>query len=153
MKEPSIRKARIEDLEILLTFEQGIIAFERPFDATLNEDPISYYDIKAMILSNNVELVVAVINNEIVGSGYARIEKPKPYLKHDTFAYLGFMYVIPRNRGRGVNKLIVDALRDWSKSKGINEIRLDVYAENQVAIKAYKKAGFSSHLLNMRLGL
>ena len=65
----------------MLTFEQGIIAFERPYDSTLKEDPISYYDIDTMIQSKHVELVVAVINDEIVGSGYARIEQPKPYLK------------------------------------------------------------------------
>lgn len=153
MKSPSIRKATLEDLEVLLTFEQGIIAFERPYDSTLKGDPISYYDIKAMIQSKDVELVVALINNEIVGSGYARIELPKPYLKHNVFAYLGFMYIKPAFRGKGVNKMIVDVLILWAHSQNIREIRLDVYAENSGAIKAYEKAGFNPLLLNMRLGI
>ncbi len=33
----------------------------------------------------------------------------------------------------------------------MNEIRLDVYAQNESAIKAYEKAGFEPHLLTMRL--
>ena len=38
MIEPSIRHATLDDLETLLSFEQGIIAAERPFDETLRSD-------------------------------------------------------------------------------------------------------------------
>ncbi|MBA6157051.1 GNAT family N-acetyltransferase [Tenacibaculum sp. S7007] len=147
------RSARLEDLPILLDFEQGVINFERPFDPTLKEEKISYYDIKVMILSDEVEVIVAVENNEVIGSGYARIEEVKPYLKHSKHAYLGFMFVKPSHRGRGVNKLVIEALYSWIKSKGITEVRLDVYADNPGAIKAYEKVGFKSLLINMRKSL
>ena len=42
-----------------------------------------------------------------------------------------------------------DAFYGTSTAK-TNEIRLDVYAENPGAIKAYEKAGFKSFLVNMR---
>lgn len=151
MGEVTIRKAKIEDLEILLTFEQGIISYERSFDETLDDDPISYYDFEKMISARDVEVLVAEIDGLLVGSGYARIEQPKPYLKYSNYAYLGFMYVKPKFRGRGINKVLIDELIQWSNSKNIDEIRLDVYAENDGAIKAYEKAGFIPHLLNMRL--
>ena len=153
MMELVIRKAVIDDLETLLTFEQGVIAFERSFDETLDNDPISYYDIGKMIQSSVVEVMVAEINNELVGSGYARIEEPKPYLKHSKFAYLGFMYVKPEFRGEGINKILINKLLQWISSMGIEEVRLDVYSENSGAIKAYKKAGFVPHLLNMRMSI
>lgn len=148
-----IRKARLEDLPILLEFEQGIIEFERPFDPTLKEEKISYYDIKAMLFAEEVEVLVVVDKEEVVASGYARIEPGKPYLKHVTYGYLGFMFVKESHRGKGINKLIVDGLQDWCVSKNINEIRLDVYAENPGAIKAYEKAGFKSFMMNMRKGI
>lgn len=147
------RKARLEDLSILLEFEQGIIEFERPFDPTLKEEKISYYDIKAMLFLEEVEVLVVVDNEEVVASGYARIEPGKPYLKHAIYGYLGFMFVKESHRGKGINKLIVDGLQDWCASKNITEIRLDVYAENPGAIKAYEKAGFKSFLVNMRKGI
>ena len=146
------RSARLEDLPILLDFEQGVINFERPFDPTLKEEKISYYDIKAMILSDEVEVIVAVENDEVIGSGYARIEEVKPYLKHSKHAYLGFMFVKPSHRGRGVNKLVIEALYSWIKSKGITEVRLDVYADNPGAIKAYEKVGFSGYELDPKMG-
>lgn len=147
------RSAIIEDLPVLLDFEQSLINFERPFDTTLKGEKISYYDIKAMILSDDVEVIVAVEDDEIIGSGYARIEEAKPYLKHQVYAYLGFMFVKETHRGRGVNKLVIEALNKWILSKNIYEARLDVYAENPGAIKAYEKVGFKGHLLNMRMDL
>jgi len=68
------------------------------------------------------------------------------------YDYIGFMYVVPEERGKGINKLILEALVSWARSKGITEIRIEVYAENASAIKAYQKAGFASLLTTMRLG-
>lgn len=147
------RKATLEDLPVLLEFEQEIIKAERPFDVTLKEEKISYYDIKAMILADDIEVIVVVDNDMPVSSGYASIVTPKKYFKFDKFAYLGFMYTSPSHRGRGINKIVVQALFDWIKSKKIHEVRLDVYTENIGAIKAYEKAGFKKNLLNMRVDL
>ena len=148
-----IRPAVPSDLETLLLFEQGIISAERPFDVTLGQGEIHYYDLARMMTAPHIELLVAEINGELAGSGCARIEDAKPYLQHKQHAYLGFMYVVPEHRGKGINKMIVEALEKWSASKGITELRLDVYVENSPAIKAYEKAGFERHLLNMRKGI
>jgi len=153
MEEITIRTATLADLETLLTFEQGIITAERPFDQTLDNDPISYYDIAAMIKAPHIEVVVAENDGEIIGSGYARIEDAKPYLKHQKYAYLGFMYVKSEHRGKGVNQLVIKKLQEWCIAQGINECRLEVYDENTAAIKAYEKLGFSKLLITMRIGI
>ena len=145
-----IRPATTEDLATLLTFEQGIIEYERPFDETLRKTPISYYDIAAMIDDPNVEVVVAEENEQLIGSGYAKIIQSKPYLTHPKHAYLGFMFVSEEARGKGVNQKIVAQLEEWAKLRGINEVRLDVYAENRAAVRAYEKAGFKKNLVEMR---
>ena len=145
-----IRKAVLKDLDKLYTFEQGIIATERPFDPTLREGLIHYYDLKEMVMDAGIEVAVAVTNDQIIGSGYARIEKSKPYLKHETYAYLGFMYVVPDYRGQGINKKIIEHLKEWAYDQNVKEIRLEVYFNNTSAIKAYEKIGFSKHMLLMR---
>jgi GNAT superfamily N-acetyltransferase len=63
------------------------------------------------------------------------------------------MYVLPEYRGKGINKLILDRLKDWAASQGLTELRLEVYYENLPAIKAYEKFGFKSHMLEMRYNL
>src|ERR1700678_2220782 len=98
MEQLIIRRATLNDLALLLSFEQNIITAERPFDITIQEGDIHYYDIAQMITASNVEVVVAEIGSEIVGSGYVRIEDSKIYLKHPKHGYLGFMYVKPTYR-------------------------------------------------------
>lgn len=147
-----IREATEKDLEILLTFEQGIVSAERPFNTTLIDGEIHYYDLSYFIQSPDATLIIAEENNEIISSGYALIKKAeKYYYTFEKYAYLGFMYVKPEYRGKGVNKVITDELISWAKSRDVSEVRLDVYAENAAAIKAYEKAGFEPHLLTMRL--
>lgn len=153
MEQVIIRKAKLNDLDALLIFEQGVISTERPFDPTLKTAHTNYYDIEKMIAATDVELVVAELGTELIGSGYARIENAKPYLQHQQHAYLGFMYVVPAHRGKGVNGMIMKALETWSKAQNITELRLDVYYENNAAIKAYEKTGFVKHMIAMRKGL
>jgi ribosomal protein S18 acetylase RimI-like enzyme len=147
------RIATLNDLETLLEFEQGVIEFERQFDPTLKTEKTNYYDIPSMIDSQKVQLLVAESDGELLGCGYARIEDAKPYLKHSIYAYLGFMFVKESSRGQGVNRIVIDALNKWIKIRGIDEVRLDVYSNNPGALRAYEKAGFEGHLLNMRMSL
>jgi ribosomal protein S18 acetylase RimI-like enzyme len=146
-----IRKATDNDLTALLAFEQGVIAAERPFDPTLREGHINYYDIAKMISSDTVELVVAEYENNIIASGYARIENARPFLQYTQYAYLGFMYVHPAFRGKGINAMIIDALKKTVLAWGIHEMRLEVYVDNGPAISAYEKIGFTKLLTEMRM--
>lgn len=148
-----IRKATPDDLEKLYQFEQGVIEAERPFDPTLKNGLIHYYNLEEMIRADHIELLVAAVENEVIASGYARIEDAKQYLKHAVHAYLGFMYVHPAHRGRGINKMIIEELKQWAIDRNVTELRLDVYYNNISAIRAYEKMGFSKHMIEMRLGL
>ncbi|QRM89472.1 GNAT family N-acetyltransferase [Lacinutrix sp. WUR7] len=147
------RSATLEDLPTLLEFEQGIVLAERPFDVTLKPDPISYYDLKELILSKTVEVHVAAHNNVVIGSGYAKIMDSKPYHTHEQHVYLGFMYVHPNYRGQGVIQTITEALKTWAKTNGVYEARLDVYHDNAPAIRAYEKSGFIKNMVEMRMSL
>jgi GNAT superfamily N-acetyltransferase len=146
-----VRKAEIDELDVLFEFEQGIVRAERPFDVTLKEGEIHYYDLARLILSPDAEVLVATLGDEVVGSGFAEIRKAEDYLKHERFAHLGFMYVTPEQRGRGVNQQILEALKKWAVARDVTELRLEVYDANAAAIKAYEKAGFTAHILKMRM--
>jgi len=150
MEDITIRRASQKDLPILLEFEQGIIKAERPWDPTLDVDPISYYDLSELITGQDAEVLVAEYKERVIASGYAKIKRALHYLNHESYSYLGFMYTEPEFRGKGINKNIIDGLKQWSYSKGLKEIRLTVYDDNAGAIRAYEKAGFKKHLIEMR---
>ena len=150
---PIVRNARLEDLDVLQEFKMGLIQAELPMDPTIRKDATSYYDLAELITSDQSDLFVVEVNSEIVASGYAKIMEDRPYLKHEKQGYLGFMFVPEKHRGNGYNKLIVDQLLAWCKERKIYEIRLDVYDVNEAALRAYEKAGFKKHLINMRLDI
>lgn len=144
------RKALLKDLPMLEHFLQLLVDAERPFDETIDEGRIIYYDICELIKNNDAEVLVLEEEGRLVGCGYAQIKTAKPYLRHQQYAHLGFMFVIPEYRGKGLNQRLVADLKNWALSKGIQEVRLEVYAKNTSAIKAYEKAGFKELLTTMR---
>lgn len=153
MSEISIRTACADDLPILLAFEQGIIRAERPFDHTLKPDPVSYYDIAAMIDDPDAEVAIALLDGQPIGSGYALKKASRHYVTPEFHAYIGFLYVDPDHRGRGVNNLVLDHLFAWARKNNLPEIHLTVYPDNAPAIRAYQKTGFQPYILEMRLNL
>lgn len=149
----TIREATIDDLKTLLDFEQGLIDAERPMDITLKREETKYYDLLYMIKEPTIYLVVAEIDGEQVGCGYGKIIKARQCFQYEQFSYLGFMFTKPEHRGKGVNQKVMDALYDWSRSQGVNEVRLEVYPNNPAAIKAYQKSGMKECLVTMRIDL
>lgn len=146
-----VRVAREEDLAVLRMFEQGVVEAERPYNDRLKDGPAHYYDIAALIASNQSVVLVAEHAEHLVGSGYATLKASLEYLQHERHAYLGFMYVQPSHRGQGIIKRILEGLMEWAREHGVNDFYLDVYAANESAIRAYEKFGFRSNLIEMRL--
>ena len=148
-----IRQATLNDLEILLEFEQFLIDYERNLTSNIKDGHINYYDIESFIKKPDAVVIVAETNGEIIGSGYALIRSNKTYKTPDKYVYLGFMYVKEEHRGKGVNKRIMNELIKWGKKSGHHIFKLDVYSNNSSAINAYQKAGFKGEELNMILNL
>lgn len=151
MDEILIRMATPDDLEQLLQMEQGLIEAERPYDPTIRQPPLVYYDLKEILEDKTYYVIVAEINGRIVSSGYATARPARPYLDHVHYAHLGFMYTLPEYRGRGINGRIIEELRVWAADQGLREVRLTVYPENTPAVRAYEKLGFVPHLIEMRI--
>ncbi|MBT8321379.1 MAG: GNAT family N-acetyltransferase [Eudoraea sp.] len=151
MRDVIVREACLDDLQDLLRFEQELIQAERPFDPTIRQPPVNYYDLKAFLQDKNIGIYIAEYQGSLVGCGYGRARAARPYLDHEDYAYLGFMYTVPEYRGKGINQMVLKSLQSWAKKMGLNELRLTVYDENIAAIKAYEKAGFQKHIIEMRL--
>lgn len=151
MEEIIIRKAMPEDLPVLLLAEQELINAERPFDPTLVPGEFYYYDLEEMIESEDAEVLIATQDGLFAGCGHASIRTGKPYNNFDRYAFLGFMYVVPEHRGKDIIQRIIGELKKWAEKKGLDEIRLQVYANNIAAVKAYEKVGFEKLLIDMRL--
>lgn len=145
------REAGPSDLPQLLNFEQLVIEAERPFNATIKPEKTFYYDLNHLLSSEDSYLIVVENEEYIVATGYAQIRESKAAFRHQLHSYLGFMFVSPAYRGGGINQKLIYRLITWSKLKGARDFYLDVYAENEAAIRAYEKVGFAPCMIEMKL--
>ncbi|MEO5979343.1 MAG: GNAT family N-acetyltransferase [Chryseolinea sp.] len=148
-----VRTATLEDLDILMEFELGILGAERPFDPTLKDGELRTHDLTALVTASNSEVVIGVVDEQPIGCGYAQIRDALDYLKHLQYAHVGLIYVKPEFRGNGVTRAMIGVLGEWILSMGVHEMRLEVYHDNVKARRAYEKAGFAPHMLSMRMDL
>ncbi|MGB1311278.1 MAG: GNAT family N-acetyltransferase [Leucothrix sp.] len=146
----NLREATINDIEQLLALEQRLIDAERPFDASIKSGKVTYYDLTAMLSDADTHVLVVELAQDIIATGFVQIRQSKASFEHDQHAYLGLMFVSPEHRGQGINQRIMDALIAWSDNRGIDVFYLEVYPQNESAIKAYEKAGFKPSLLEMK---
>ena len=148
-----LRAANIDDLPRLREFEQAVVEYERAFNPCIKPGEVTYYDLEHLLSDDQSLLLVAQLDSEIIGSGYAQIRESKNSLIHPEISYLGFMYILPEHRGLGIVQKIIDRLLEWSLNKEVRDFYLDVYAQNESAIAAYRKLGFGPRLLEMSLHL
>jgi len=146
----NLRQANTNDIEQLQALEQSLIDSERPFDASIKPTGVTYYDLKTMVVDDDSYVLVVDVAEEIIATGFVQIRDSKAPFTHDQHAYLGLMFVKPDYRGQGINKRIMDELIAWSESRGLDVFYLEVYPQNESAIKAYEKAGFKPSLLEMK---
>ena len=146
-----IRGATSGDIDAILSFEQGIVAAERPFNEQLKSGEIHYYDVADLIARDSSRVLVAEDSGRLVATGHASIKESLDYLKHQYHAYLGLMYVDPAYRGQGIIQAVIAELLEWCRSRGVTDFYLDVYAENESAVRAYEKFGFEASLIEMKL--
>jgi len=155
----NLREATLHDIPQLLQLEQAVIEAERPFNAHIKPSGVKYYDLEALITQPTAQLLVMDSpqvpgsDSRIVATGYARIDASRQPFVHQQHGYLGFMYVVPEYRGQGLNKALLNALNNWCREQGLQTVYLDVYSNNNSAIRAYEKAGFVANMVEMKMDL
>ena len=149
-----LRAATSEDVASLRELEQSVVQAERPFDNTIHPTDATYYKIDKLIAENVSHLLVVEDrqSKRVLASGYVQVRTSKEYKIHALHGYLGFMFVDPILRGKGVNQVVVSALMEWAAEQhNVTHFYLDVYSLNHSAVRAYQKAGFVELLSQMTL--
>lgn len=119
--------------------------------------------IKSVNSSENNTMILATINNKIIGIGTISSNQK---IKGKHVGILGIV-ITDKYCNLGLGKIIMDCLIDWCKSNNITKkISLSVRQDNPRAIALYEKCGFESegifkndtyidgefyHILNMGL--
>ena len=101
------RVATSADLSKLAELEQAVIDAERPFNEAIKDNGAQYYDLPFLLEDTESQLLVVEDEGVLVGAGYVQLRTSKKSLVHERHGYLGFMYVAPSYRGKGLNKIVL----------------------------------------------
>ena len=135
---PEIRNIEIDDVP---EFREALdsVAKERKYLLTLEAPSIERIE---KFVSNNLSKgypqVVAVENKRIVGWADF-VPEEKESLRHS--AHLG-MGVVQEFRGNGIGKALLESVYESAMEYGFERLELEVFSNNERAIKLYEKFGF-----------
>ena len=140
--EIKIREIEVEDYKELLDFMKKVKGETNFLLGYPDEIKLSYEDekehIKKVKTSETSNYFVVMKNNKMIGCiGFNGNTARK--MKH--YGTIGIS-VLKEYWGRGIATTLLEKLISWSKEKGIKKINLDVFENNESAIKLYEKFGF-----------
>ncbi len=124
--ETRIRKMRMSDVPTITKYDLVMLG------ETLGEEAIRQH------LSDNVLMRYLVMENqeasEIIGQMSLWIDEDKSQIHN--------FYIIKKYQRQNLGKRFLEYVLDYLKSKGINEITLEVRASNSVAVRLYEQYNF-----------
>jgi len=106
-------------------------------------------------------LVVAVVEDRVVGFVTARVEPPPATVRWRWFQIatperpgtIGDLFVDESHRRQGVGAALAVAARDWLQRAGATRIELTVLAGNPAGLAFWQAVGFAPHRLILREAL
>ncbi len=138
---PNIRPSRDEDLPAITAIYAHHVLHGT---GTFETDPPSAADMatrRADVLTRGLPYLVAEEQGEILGFAYANWFKPRPAYR---FSAEDSIYVADAARGRGVGRLLLDALCDAAEAAGVRKL-LAVIGDsaNAGSVGVHRAAGFT----------
>jgi len=113
-------------------------AFSADYQANLNY-PMSFWEHRLTFDEYGV-IFFAERENSLIGmTGIRKGESPKT--KHG--AYVWGVYVRPEWRGLHIAEALIEICADWAQERDVVILKLGVMANNESAIRCYKRCGFT----------
>lgn len=148
-----IRPATYEDIPSLLKLYHCLFAEAshlQPYNFCAAEQTEDF--LKTTIDDPKSTILTAVRDKEIAGFAVLFEENTPPYrcLTPHHYAYLMDLVVQPELREIGIGSSLLDASKDWARSRGLDHLELNVLPENKTAARLYERNGFEPSLCRMQ---
>lgn len=112
---------------------------------TFGKEGAKYY--KNRILKDDGCVLIAIVENEIIGYLCGGIAKAEDYRNLPIIAELENTLVLEKFRSKGIGIQLYDEFIKWCKTKYVGKVRVEASAQNEKAIKFYRVNNFKDHTL------
>lgn len=145
-----IRKAEAEDYTALFELFDEIDAIHRENHPRIFRKPdgpireLNYYT--GLISDESSAVFLAELDEDVIGFAHAILRDVPdiPILVPRRFAIIDGIVVKSEHKKRGVGRMLMEAMEDWSKKNGATSIELNVYEFNEEAITFYENLGYET---------
>jgi len=154
----TIKNSTIDDLHKVQELNLKLFEKEyKEYDSLLNlnwtfgKEGTKYY--RDRILSEDGCVLIAVVENEIVGYLCGGIKKAEAYRNLPIVAELENMLVLEKFRSKGIGKQLFDEFIKWCETKKVGKVRVEVSAQNEKGIRFYRTNNFKDYTSVLELDL
>ncbi len=63
-------------------------------------------------------------------------------IEGDRYPYIFLLYVHPDYRLQGIGTALMQKAEDWARERGDRQVGLQVFVQNQAALRLYEKLGY-----------
>ena len=141
----TVRDARAEDREAILALVPRLRAFG-PSPLRSPEDlDRAEADALAQALDDLPEdaaLIVAELTGSSGIAGVAFMLTHTDYFTREQHGHLSILSVAEPAEGRGVGRALLDAVEQWTRSRGYRFVTLNAFGDNKRARAVYERAGY-----------
>ena len=152
----TIRAARLPDDEpAILSFIQGLQAFEHAFEPNRRLDPAfpaeHWGDVRARAAERGA-IFIAEADGVAAGWAFLLEEAGDIFVteRERRHGFIAELFVQPDMRGRGHGRALIAACEDWTRACGLKVLIINVLAGNDKAIAVYRRDGFAPYNFNLR---
>jgi GNAT superfamily N-acetyltransferase len=135
-----VRKAYLSDIEKLVEF---IVAEAHEAEGLIKKPDKIMNGIKTGIEDENIARYWVLENDEEGLIGCVSVIKEWSDWNCAFYWWIQSMYILPGYRGKGLMDKLLQKVKFVAENANALELRLYVHRNNERAIKAYQKAGFS----------
>ena len=153
---PKIRLATFDDVVVISKMYEDFFAYHakmQPDYYNAAEEHGKYPEY--IINSEKDDLIIAEIGSNIAGFAHVLEDKTSPYdcIVQHKFAVCMDLYTALDYRKMGIGTELMNAVKDWAKSRRLDYVELKVLIENENAIRLYEREGFGTVFHAMRCKL
>ena len=108
--------------------------------------------LKTKVASSNGSLLVAELDGAFAGYAACWIQHDNNVAETDDsnrYGYVADTYIVPDFRGQGLAASLLEAAERLLRQRNVSRMRITSLADNQSALRAYIKSGFSQYEIVM----
>jgi ribosomal protein S18 acetylase RimI-like enzyme len=154
----AIREATADDLPAICVLGQEVNllhheAWPRVFAAPADPDRDAPHWRQSISSASATTFIAEQSGNAIGFITVFLADDPSPLLQPGRIARIGSVCVTAPHRGQGVGRALMAQAECWAFERGAQDIRLNVWAFNEAALRFYDELGYGvrSHVLGKSL--